>query len=200
MHLHDIHAPFQNDQALEVVFQLVKHAQPKVIVLGSDCGDFPLLSSFAHDPDIDEATSDELDTFELFWLDFIRKLRRLVPKAIFVFIYGNHEIRLFRYLMENGTKVRRSVLRRFIEIVRCGGDVLYLGDKVDWVRMGPLLIMHGNRTGTNPAKAIFDDVSANVTIQFGHNHRLSKHEVNGDDGPRGASPIEDGVPAHQLKP
>lgn len=121
MHLHDIHAPFQNEQALEVVLKLVKHVQPDVIVVGSDAADFALLSSFAHDPDMDEDMPDELDVFRMFWNDFIRKLKRAAPKAILVYIYGNHEVRIFRFLGENARKLRKTVLREFIEIVRFGG-------------------------------------------------------------------------------
>lgn len=144
MHICDVHAPFQHDQALEVTYQLIKHAQPDVVCVGSDTADLALLSAFAQDPDIDEETTDVLDEFEMFWREHIRRIRQAAPKAIILFIYGNHEMRIFRYLGENARKLRKTVLRRFIEIVRCAGTVWYLGDKVDHVRIGPFVAPVGS--------------------------------------------------------
>lgn len=186
MHLHDIHFPFHNSQALDVAYQLVKHTQPDIIVVGSDSSDFALLSSFAPDPDYSEETPDELEKFEMHWREHIRTLRRLAPNAILVFIYGNHEVRIFKYLAKNAAKLRRTVTKAFVDIVRCEGNVLYLGHEVDWVRIGPLLVMHGNRFGINPAKGIFNDLGGQVWVQFGHNHRLSEHKINGEDRKCGA--------------
>ncbi len=74
MHIADVHFPFEHKAAMEVMFQLVAHIQPDVIVVGSDTADFALISSFAKDPDIDEETSDVLDEFDEHWTPFIQRL------------------------------------------------------------------------------------------------------------------------------
>ena len=180
MHLHDIHAPFQHHQALDVAYQLVEYAQPDVIVVGSDFADFALLSTFTHDPDLEEDTPDELEQFAEHWDSHILKLKDIAPNALLPFIYGNHEWRILRYLEQNAPKLRRSVLRLWEEHIQSDGDVLYLGE-VDWVRMGPLLVMHGNRVGVSPAKAIFGDVAGQVCVQSGHVHRLDEYVQHGED-------------------
>ena len=59
-----------------------------------------------------------------------------------VYIYGNHEWRILRYLETQAPKIRNTVMKAWRNILRHGGDVLYLGDNTDWVRIGPLLVMH----------------------------------------------------------
>ncbi|MBI5670638.1 MAG: hypothetical protein HZC41_21815 [Chloroflexi bacterium] len=71
-------------------------------------------------------------------------------------------------------------MRVWKEIVRCNGDVLYLGE-VDWVRLGPVVVMHGNRVCQNVAKKVYDDVAGQVCTQFGHVHRLDEFTKRGED-------------------
>jgi hypothetical protein len=182
MHLHDIHAPFQNMAALNVAYDLVEYTQPDVIVVGSDTMDFALLGSFDRSPDMGD---DELDVLEAFWPEHIREIRRRAPNAILVFIYGNHEYRILRYLEKNAPAIRKSVLRAFIHSIRCGGEVLYIGE-VDNVRIGPLQILHGKRTSQNPAKATWADVGGHLWVQFGHVHRLDTYINLDGDYPTGA--------------
>jgi hypothetical protein len=98
MHAADIHFPFENKAAMEVFYQLVEHIQPDLIVVGSDAGDFALVSTFARDPDLDEETSDVLDEFKLHWDRFVERLRKAAPGAMLVWIWGNHERRILRYI------------------------------------------------------------------------------------------------------
>ena len=180
MHLSDIHFPFQHNAALDIAYQLVGHAQPDVIVVGSDSADFALLSSFAHSPDLDEDTSDELDQFALHWQRHIAELKRRAPNAALVFIYGNHEWRILRFLEESAPKLRKTVMRLWRETIRQNGAVYYLGE-VDWVRLGPVLIMHGNRVCQHVARKVLDDVGGQVNVQFGHVHRLDEFIRIGED-------------------
>jgi hypothetical protein len=176
MHLSDIHAPYHNVPALLVAYDLVEYTQPDIIVVGSDTADFKLLSTFQHSGGED----DEIDAFEDFWNQHIQELKKRAPNALLVFIYGNHEYRILRYLEENASAIRKSVLRAFVNVVRCGGSVLYLGE-VDFVRIGPLMVLHGKRTNMHPAKSTFDDVGGHFWTQFGHVHRLDEYvKVDGD--------------------
>lgn len=182
MHLHDIHAPFQDEAALDVAYQLVEHVQPDVIVVGSDAADFTLLSSFDPDPDINEEIDDELEGFKAFWYEHINTLRKIAPDATLVYIYGNHEWRILRYLEQNAPKLRKTVLKAWKDVLRAGGAVLYLGE-VDWVRMGGLVVMHGSRVGENAAKLQLQDVGHQVSVMAGHVHRISNFEKAGEDFP-----------------
>ncbi len=179
MHACDIHFPFPNNSALEVFYQLAEHTQPDIIVVGSDSADFALLSSFKRSADLDENTPDELEVFEMFWRSHIRRLRRMCPNAIFVWIYGNHEYRIVRFLNDAAPKLRRTVMKAFKDIIKCDGEVCYLGE-TDYVRMGPLVVQHGKRVNQYPAKSTLADLGNQLCTQFGHVHRLDECVVAGE--------------------
>lgn len=167
MHLCDIHFPFHDNGALGLAYQLVAQAQPNMVVVGSDAFDFSLLSSFGVDPDTDVGYEDELDGMERYWNAHIREIKQRAPDARLVYILGNHERRIITYLIKQAPALRKTVMRRFIDLIRCNGSVWWLGE-VDRVRVGPLLVQHGNRHGTNVAKALLDDQGYQVSTMLKH--------------------------------
>lgn len=179
MHACDIHFPFPNFSALEVFYQLVGHTQPNIIIVGSDSADFALLSNFKRSADLDENTPDELETFDMFWRAHIRRLRQECPGAILAFIYGNHEYRIIRFLNDAAPKLRKTVMKAFKDIIRCDGEVFYVGE-TDYVRMGPLVVQHGKRVNQYPAKSTLADLGNQLCTQFGHVHRLDECVVAGE--------------------
>jgi len=179
MHLCDIHFPNHDPRALELTFQIIRDVQPDLIVVGSDAADFSLISSFKPDPDI-ESETDVLDAFSSFWTPFIHRLKREAPAAKLVYILGNHDRRIYTYVEQNSRYTRVTVLRRFVEIVRCGGAVWWIGD-VDHVRVGPLVVMHGNRYNVHAATSVLGDFGHQVCVMFGHIHRLTSAAKAGED-------------------
>lgn len=173
MHGCDIHFPFPDLNALEVWYRLLRHVRPDVVVVGSDTADFALLSNFKRAADMDEHTPDELEAFDMFWRSHIRRIKQESPQSIIVFIYGNHEYRLLRFLNEAAPKLRHTVMKAFKDIIRCDGNVLYLGD-TDYIRLGPIVIQHGKRVNKYPVRSTLDDLGFQLWTQFGHVHRLDQ--------------------------
>ena len=99
-----------------------------------------------------------------------------------MFVIGNHEKRIFDYINRQAPQVRKTVWRRFVEIVRCGGRVLWLGE-VDAVRFGPLRVMHGNRHNQHVAQSLLQDAAYQTSVMAGHVHRLTFANKRGDDFP-----------------
>lgn len=180
MHMADIHFPFHNHAALELSFHLVSKAQPDVIVVGSDIADFALLGKFDIDPDIAEDTTDVLEELQGHYNPFIQRLRSTAPRAIIVWIWGNHDRRIITFLGNHAPKLRKTVERDFIAMIRAGGAVQYLGYRDD-VRMGPLVVQHGNRHNKYTAQSLLDDIGYQVSTMAGHVHRLTYAEKRGED-------------------
>lgn len=181
MHLSDVHAPYQHAPALDVTYQLIDHVQPQFIVMGSDFWDFAALSKF--EQDADEADGEDvLDALESDWNTHVAAVRRAAPFATRVFILGNHEKRLWDGMLRLAPQVRKTVWRRFVEIVRCGGSVLWIGE-VDSARFGPLKVMHGNRVTINAARAMLLDTGGQLNIMAGHVHRLTNWTQRGEEYP-----------------
>lgn len=179
MHVCDVHFPYQHDPSLEVTYQLMSYLQPHVIVVGSDSADLSLLSTFPNDPD-EVSNGDVLDEFESHWIPHINRIRYSCPKAIIVYILGNHEKRIYDFIMRQAPAIRRTVWSRFVNIIRHGDNVLWIGE-TDTVRIGPLLVTHGNRGGTNPAMGLWMDVGGQCSVMAGHVHRLSYFGKRGEE-------------------
>lgn len=181
MHACDIHFPFHNVAALEVFYQLYRHVQPTFCAVGSDAADFALLSTFERDPDEHDG-GDVLDEFDAHYTPFIHRLRRESPDTTLFFLLGNHELRIYNFIMRLAPQVRATVWRRFVEIVRCGGAVHWLGE-TDSARLGPLLVTHGNRTTIHAAKSMLEDAGYQISLMAGHVHRLTEWTRRGEDFP-----------------
>jgi len=181
MHLCDIHTPFQHDPALNVAYKLLDYLQPHICVVGSDFADFPGLSSFRKDPDITSPSENVLDVFEEHWRAHMYELRERSPDTVYVFILGNHERRLYDYVNDNAPQVRKEITEKFQHIIVSAG-ALWIGE-VDSVRIGPLLVHHGNRSGINAAQRMLDDIAHQCSIMTGHTHQISTVHRRGEDFP-----------------
>lgn len=180
MHLSDIHEPFGNEYAVNVAFQMVEMAQPDVIILGSDFWDFYLMTTFGTNPEVSMESYDELELLESYWNRFINALNKIAPDAVFLFIWGNHERRIMRYVDNHSVNLHNTIKREFKRIISCGGRVKYIGD-VDHVRMGPLKIEHGSRYNIHAPKSRLEDEGGQVCIWMGHGHKLKWFSMNGAD-------------------
>jgi hypothetical protein len=191
-HVCDIHAPYQHAPALDVTYQLLKYVWPRFIVVGSDFFDFSSLSAFPQDAD-DAERDDALDALETPWNAHISALTKASPASTLVFVLGNHEKRIFDFINRQAPQVRHTVWRRFVQIVRCGGRVLWLGE-TDTVRFGPLRVMHGNRHNVHVAQSLLQDTAYQLNVMAGHVHRLTFANKRGDDFP--VSAITSGCLCH----
>lgn len=92
----DVHKPLDNRPLLDNIFRAVEVRQPNLIVQGGDIANFATLSRFLNDPRRREDIPAVLQDIR----EFFRELRRIAPKARIIFKAGNHDIRLYRTLME----------------------------------------------------------------------------------------------------
>ena len=182
-HANDVHFTFEDKAAVGLFLEVVKKIQPDVVVVGSDAFDLHLLTSFRKDPDLKVDTDidgDPLASVEHHWNSFIHDLHAAAPKAKFVFIWGNHERRIVNKVLDDSPEWRKMIWHRFKTIIQCGGRVMWIGE-TDRVRIGPLLVQHGNRHGINAAKGHLNDLAYQVSTMFGHTHKLGIHSREGED-------------------
>lgn len=181
-HACDIHTPYHDPDALALYYQLIAATRPDVLAVGSDFSDFALMSlAFMPDPLLGELESDELDVFAQHWQAHIDALLAASPGTVLVYLWGNHEFRLWEFIKQRVPKLRYTIIRRFIEIIRYQGRVLFLGMLVDHVRAGSLVVMHGNRHNVNVASSVLLDLGRQVNVTFGHVHRFDYAAARGED-------------------
>lgn len=172
MHLCDIHFPYQHNPSLDLAVQLVGYTQPHVVVIGSDEFDFMRLGSFDVDQRLASPELDDLDLIRKYHYDFVDRLIDVSPYTLYVWIFGNHDYRLYRHLLKNSPNIAKTVMRDFAELVRYQGRILYLGE-TDQVKIHNLIVAHGTRAGVNPAKQHFEIVGGQINYMAGHVHRRS---------------------------
>ena len=179
-HQCDIHAPFADRQALALDYQIVKYMQPHVIVVGSDFADFPTISAYSPDPELDD--DDILDNLRPHWWAHIDALNAAAPNAIKVWISGNHEDRLWRYIDETAPQIRNTTREAFVDLIRYQGNVLYLG-RIAEIDVGPLTVLHGDSSciGDMAARKLLTARRFQRSYMFGHNHKDTNYTTSGQE-------------------
>lgn len=92
----DVHKPIDNKDLLNSIFDAMEERQPSIVVQGGDIANFEKLSRFLSDPRRREDIAEVLKDIREFFLE----ARRRVPNARIIFKAGNHDIRLYRTILE----------------------------------------------------------------------------------------------------
>jgi len=99
----DFHGQFVDPLALRVFLDVASDIQPDVVVLNGDITDFPQVSRFTHMPGAGSLSlQDEID-----WTrnNIIARVRKAAPDAALLYVIGNHEQRLIRYLADTAPEL-----------------------------------------------------------------------------------------------
>lgn len=177
-HIADVHFPHHDKQALALAYELIRRKQPDIIIVGSDTADFSVISSFGADPDEYEQITDVIDDFCEYYHPHVDELRAIAPNAIILFLMGNHEERIYAEMRENAPKLRRTIERAWVDAVRYGGRVLWIGNTQE-VEIGYLLVKHGDRHNEGVAKSLLEQECYQVSVMAGHVHRLTTYTKTG---------------------
>lgn len=100
LYIPDLHAPYHDKQAWRLVLKVARTFEPHTIITMGDFGDFYSVSRHAKSPHRDRKLRWELDSVNacLDQLDALGASRK-------IFIGGNHESRLTRYLQEKAPEL-----------------------------------------------------------------------------------------------
>lgn len=182
----DVHVPFHDPMALQLVYRFISQTQPERIIINGDFLDCYTVSHFSKDPRRGGSLADEFRVGR----ELLRDLRRRAPDAHIIFISGNHEHRLHRYLI-NQARELAGLEGLSVE------DQLKLGDlNIDWVpcsadrfidtyvRLGNLLVGHFDKAAQfsgYTAKALLDKYG--LSLIQGHVHSFGVSNKTLADGP-----------------
>ena len=165
----DSHHPFSDKSAYSIALEIGKEFRPDEIVILGDFFDCYSISEYPKDPlkgyhilkdELDEASGE------------LRRLEAFVkPKHRIIFIEGNHEFRIRRYIRKYADIL--SGLITTSDILRIPKHWLW----VDWgprnfYRCGKLIATHGSLSSKHVAAAMLSKYVASVI--FGHTHRIQE--------------------------
>lgn len=152
MHPSDRHEPFIDEDVDNAVYALMRIVQPDIVVRGSDEKDNPTISKWVAEGSEAPDIPDFLDSMYITRLKHTRRTKATCPNAIQINIEGNHGWpRLVRWINKTAKQSKTTLLRRYIENVRCDGEVIWIGPK-ESIRINKLVVMHGLYYGPNAAK------------------------------------------------
>ena len=168
--LSDLHIPYQDSQTLKAVFDCIVDNQPNYIVLLGDVLDCYSISRFSKRPDRMRNLQYEIDTFYKLMKDLIKNL----PKTEIHYVFGNHENRLEKLVLDNpglfGLKaLQPQQLFRLDEL-----GIYYHKTKV---KINDFIFYHGDvvrKDAAYSAKAEYLDHKMQDGIS-GHTHRLGSY-------------------------
>lgn len=172
--LSDVHLPYHDVPAIEAAIRVAKKRKIMGVLLNGDMLDSHEISRFDKDPSKPRYQA-ELKAWNL----FATYLRYQFPTADVVFKEGNHEERLYSYLMQKAPALfglEETSLPTLMKLEKHG--IQHVGD-CRVVRIGKLNLIHGHeykpniQTPVNPARGLF--LRTKGLAACGHFHQTSEH-------------------------
>lgn len=90
----DIHAPFHDQKALNILYKFIKTFKPNTVFIMGDLLDCYAISRFTKDPNGKMRFKEEIEEARI----ILRKIREVSGSAKIYYLRGNHELRMQRYL------------------------------------------------------------------------------------------------------
>ena len=166
--LSDIHFPFDNPSAIFDATNFIKKFNPRYIFLNGDIIDCYSLSRFDKDPKRILSLQKEIDLASAFITDLVE----LFPKAKIIYIEGNHEKRLQKYLNSHPeiSSLRTLTIKDLLGLDSIG--VEYLPN----YNLRGLQITHGEIVRKYSGQSARGELDKNDCSGIsGHTHRLSHY-------------------------
>lgn len=190
VHYSDCHFPYQDDRALEVLYQVLHELQPEIVVDHGDLLDCEQIGRFAKDPYNRVSLADEVKLAAR----HIAKVHSITPNARHIWLEGNHEQRLKRTIWELADK------RSAGEVLTLPGikDVLSWGrmlglDSVGWevvnypqtlTLFDRMILAHGSKVRKHSAySAKCEHDEYGKSGMSGHTHRMGSYYHTDYNGP-----------------
>ena len=178
----DVHIPFEDKRAYGLMLEVAQDipALEEIVILG-DFADFYGASSYAKDPSIKSNLLTEIRAVN----NRLDELDTLFPGVNKVFIEGNHENRLTRFITSKSPELFGMITTE--ELFRLDERgytfVPYTPNQIHRIAGSSLYARHEGIGGVVHV-AYNSVVKAGCSVIFGHNHRIQENQVvtiNGDN-------------------
>lgn len=168
--LSDIHSPFHSKTALQKAINYGIKNKADCIILNGDIVDFNQVSKYYKNPD-DPNFQKELDTT----IKILKHLRKVFKNKMIIYLEGNHEERLLKYLEKVPAlqKVEALKIPKLLKLDKL--NIKYIDNKRN-ILAGKMLISHGDNikaSGLSPARSTLLKNMCNIV--FGHLHRIDEY-------------------------
>lgn len=161
----DAHFPYHDRKAWHLLLEVGRMFKPHTIIVMGDFFDMYAISFHNRSPARTKNLLEEISQGK----QGLKELCQLGAKKK-IFLAGNHEYRLERYLSQKAPELFDVVrLEKILELKENGFEYVPYGE---YVQLGKLVVTHDlDRCSKSAVEYAMDDVQGNVVI--GHTHRLS---------------------------
>lgn len=173
----DTHAPYENKKAYNLMLKIAMEINPDEIVILGDYADFYSVSSHAKDPRVKDLLIDEVSMVN----QRLDELDKFFPNAKKVFLEGNHENRLERYLIDRAPAVFGVTETRFLFQFDKRPNWIFkpYGPNQRYSVLGSYLYSKHTPLSSS-AKATA--TKAMCSLVYGHIHTIEESHIVGMDG------------------
>lgn len=167
----DFHIPEQDSRAIELALKITADFNPHILANGGDAFDFSTIGRWEVDPD--DITTDVWQQINRPYLQIMRAFKSAAPDAANVFIVGNHDERVYKFLTRQAPQFRYTVNQLFTDMIRKSG-FMWLGWEATELQLPGLLLAHGTGivAGVYPARRLADYTYGQTSALAGHVHRF----------------------------
>lgn len=181
--------PIHDEQAIEIALEIIKDAQPDLVVMVGDNADFAELGKYVTTPAYQQTTQATIDRLTVFGF----QLQAVAPDARKVWLAGNHEERLPRFFLQNAAAafgLRKGDMPESWPVMSmpylCRMDESgieympgYPASHI-WIT-DKLKVIHGDKVASGGSTAHKYLATEKVSVIYGHIHRREWAERTRDD-------------------
>lgn len=179
LNLSDLHIPYHDDYAWELVIRLAEDLQPDAVNLLGDMLDCHALGPFPKDPAYFKRDGLQKDLST--WFRLMKELRRaLHPAAKINFVPGNHEDWLRRWLWTHPevADLENLQLEKLLRLEELGIEATMPdyteGEEAELLLAPGLLGLHGDYVGKHAGQSVqkqLENDGYGMSMVIGHCHR-----------------------------
>jgi predicted phosphodiesterase len=178
----DCHIPYEDKRAYELMLAVGKDLDPDEIVILGDYADFYAVSSHTKDAEMANVMLVD-EVFEV--IERLKELNRLFPRAKKVYIEGNHEYRLARYISSKAPDLYGAVdVASILELKTLGFEYVPYSPVQKYAVLGSSLIARHEPLAGGKHVAQNTVEKAMSSVIFGHTHRIQEAQtvaMNGEN-------------------
>lgn len=174
--INDLHVPYHDKKALRLLDIFLEDQKPEVLIVNGDFLDMWEVSHFDRVPRTGKSLLQEISTGR----KILERLREIIPKAKIIYIEGNHEFRLRKYLLRSAPELYGLPGLSIPELLNLKElNIIYKPVKEgagsfsdNWVKLGELYVGHWNKVNKHAgytAKNLLDEKG--VSLLQGHTHK-----------------------------
>lgn len=171
----DCHIPYEDKRAYDLMLTVAKDIDPDEIVILGDYADFYAVNSHGKDAELGGALLMD-EVYEV--IQRLKEIKTIFPRAKKVYIEGNHEYRLARYINSRCPDLYGVVdIQSILELDLLGYEFVPYGPNQKYQVLGSKLIARHEPLAGGKHVAQNTVEKAMHSVIFGHTHRIQEAQI-----------------------